>query len=220
MKRAAWVVLAALAAGCGRAEAPASTAPPPAITVAPALTALASVIASAAPPAAPAAPKRACGATRVVVAGDTLAGLATACYGARAYDDLLARKNALQGSTVVLGQSLTTPPLRDLVRCAPAEVCEPVYAAHAAFLEAQALTEHARIAPPAALPHLDDATRALSAALGAAEARGVARPKSQLKSALGEIASLRAGSCGEPGYCEHTFHQHLVYALQALEKGP
>jgi hypothetical protein len=173
-----------------------------------------------APAVLPVAPKPACGATHLVVAGDTLAGLATACYGARAYDDLLRRKNALEGSTLAIGRSLATPPFRDLIGCTPAEVCEPIYAAHTAFLEAQALTEHARIAPPAALPHLDDATRALAAALGAAEAKGIARPKSQLKSALGEIASLRAGSCGEPGYCEHTFHQHLVYALQALEKGP
>lgn len=164
--------------------------------------------------------KKACDATHLVVAGETLAVVADACYGSRAYDELLQHKNGLKGSTIRAGQSLATPPLRDLVRCAPAEVCAPIFAAYAAFLEAQALTEHAKVAPPAAQPHLDEAARSLEAALRAAEAKKITRPKSQLKAALGEIADLGPGKSGEPGYREHTFHQHLVYAFEALAKGP
>ena len=139
---------------------------------------------------------------------------------ARAYANLLGRKNALVGSAIRLGQSLATPPLRDLAPCAPAEVCDPLYAAHAAFLEAQAFTQHSAVAPPGASPHLDETTHLLEAAIQAAEAKKITRPGSQLEAAIAEIASLRAGSRGEPGYCEQTFHQHLASALEALGKAP
>jgi LysM repeat protein len=198
--------------------APTAMLPPSAAPTAPPSPSV-SAAASAFVPS-PAPPKGACGPTHVVVAGETLAGIARACYGGRAYADLLSRKNALISSTIRLGQSLATPPLRDLAPCAPAEVCGPLHAAHAAFLEAQAFTEHSTVAPAAASPHLDETTRLLEAALHAAEAKKISRPKSQLRAAIAEIASLRAGSCGEPGYCESTFHQHLVFALETLAREP
>ena len=92
-------------------------------------------------------------------------------------------------------------------------------AAYVAFIEAQAITEHSQVAPPGAQPHLDAAKRSIEDALRAAEARKITRPKSQLKAAIGEIDRLLVGA-GEPGYREHTFHQHLVYAFEALAKGP
>lgn len=210
--------IAAVAPACAQPDPRALATQQPAVS-APAAAALPSSAAPVvAPPALSPPPERACGATHVVAAGETLAGLATACYGARAYAGLLGRKNALSGSTLRLGQSLATPPLRDLAPCAPVGVCDPIYAAHTAFLAAQALTEHSRGAPTGALPHLEATTHFLEAALGAAEAKKIAGPKNQLKGALAEIASLRSGTCGEPGYCEDTFHQHLAYALEALGK--
>jgi hypothetical protein len=165
-------------------------------------------------------PKPGCGATHLVVAGETLARIADVCYGSRAYDNLLQEKNALKGTSIRAGQSLATPPLRDLVRCAPAEVCEPIFAAYAAFIEAQPLTEHVKVAPAEAQPQLAAARRSLEAALHAAEAKKITRPKTQLKAAIGQIDELGPGKSGEPGYREHVFHQHLVYAFEALAKGP
>lgn len=204
----------ALAEASSSTPSPPPSAPPSAAPSAPP---------SAPPSASPSAPaKRACGATHLVVAGETLAGIATACYGSRAYNDLLRRKNALQGSTIQVGKSLATPPLRDLARCAQAAICEPIYAAHSAFLEAQAFTEASKdkAAPPDAQRHLDDAARSLGVALQIAEAKKITRPKSQLRSALAEIAALKSGSYEERGYPEHTFHQHLVFALEAIGEGP
>ena len=226
-------VIATVSAGCAKPDPRPSASPPPSIAMstAPAealpplpSSALPSATPADAPTIAPSAPpaaphKHACGATHLVVAGEILSRIAVDCYGSRAYDDLLQQKNALKGSTIRVGQSLATPPLRDLARCAPAEVCEPIFAAYAAFIEAQALTEHSQVAPPGAQPHLDAAKRHIEDALRAAEARKITRPKSQLKAAIGEIDGLRVGA-GEPGYREHTFHQHLVYAFEALAKGP
>jgi hypothetical protein len=221
------LVIAAAFPGCTQPDPHASASPPaslPASSSSPSVppsvpSAVPSSVPSFAPAAAPS--KRACGATHLVVAGETLAAIATACYGSRAYDDLLGRKNALKGSTLRIGKSLATPPLRDLARCAPAEVCEPIYAAHASFLEAQAFTEASKdkAAPPAAQRHLEAAARSLDVALQAAEAKKITRPRNQLKGALAEIAELRAGSYGERGYPEHVFHQHLVFALEALGAG-
>ena len=139
------------------------------------------------------------------MAGDTLASIAHACYGDRTYQGFLQRKNALQGTTLRVGKSLATPPLRDLVRCAPAAVCEPIFAAHAAF----------RASPRSWI----EVERLLDAALAAAEAKKVTRPRNQLKNALDAAQKLHRGF-DPAGYGSTSFHQAIANALEGLDEAP
>jgi hypothetical protein len=218
------IVLAAAASGCTRPDTHASASvAPPASSSAPSVSASAlsapdsrpAPAASVTPPASPSAPspsvpaagspEQRCGATHLVVAGDTVASVARACYGDRTYQDLLQRKNALKSTTLRLGKSLATPPLRDLVRCAPAEVCEPIFSAHAAFREAP--------------PSWTEVERLLAAALAAAEAKKITRPRNQLKNALEAAQQLHAGF-DPAGYGKTSFHQAIENALEYLDQDP
>ena len=218
------IVLAAACSGCSRPDAPASalvappasssafSAPAPARTAADSPSAPAASVAPPASPSAPspsvpaaASPEQRCGATHLVAAGDTLASIAHACYGDRTYQGLLQRKNALKSTTVQIGKSLATPPLRDLVRCAPAAVCEPIFAAHAAFYEAP--------------PRWAQVERSVEEALAAAEAKKITRPRKQLKNALEAAQQLHRGF-DPAGYGTTNFHQAIANALEYLEKAP
>lgn len=139
------------------------------------------------------------------MAGDTLASIARACYGDRTYQGFLQRKNALEGTTLRIGKSLATPPLRDLVRCAPAAVCEPIFAAHAAFRES-----------PRSWIKIE---RLLDAALEAAEAKKITRPKIQLKKALDSAQQLHRGF-DPAGYGSTNFHQAIANALERIDETP
>lgn len=216
------VLLAVVVTGCDRAapsDAPAAPAPAGSVAASPVVLAAPSAPAATASSAPRARARGSCGATRVVAAGETLAGISLECYGSNAYGDRLQKRNGLPGSVVKAGATLATPPLAELFApCAPREVCDPIFAAHAAFVPAQSLTEHAAIAPDTARPALDRTKRSLEDALKAAEASKVTRPRTQLKAALDEVEGLRSGARHEPGYAEHAFHQHLVYALDALTR--
>jgi len=161
----------------------------------------------------------ACPTTVIVQAGDTLAAIARRCYGSRAYAERLGSKNAVTPSVLPVGTVLVTPSLQGLIPCGTPEVCLPLFTAHDAFLKGQALCETSaeKAAPKDAWPALDDAAVNLRSALRSAAAPGGHGSKTQIASALEELASLRAGTYEERGYPAEGFHQHLLRAIEAVD---
>jgi hypothetical protein len=161
-------------------------------------------------------PKARCDEPRLVVKGDTLASLATECYGGRAWAGLLEQALERSSTRLTLGTTVTLPTPRALVTCTPAELCGPLLTAWDALRAVQGQTQHVKAVPASAQPGLRAAVKALEQTRDAAEAARRHDLGGQLRGALDELTQLEQGHNPEPGYHEETCHQHLAIALERL----